>query len=315
MAAVAASVYLSVTPAMPEPPDNSLLNGKDIFYCLAGAFLGGLITHIYYLVGKKSDERSEKKIALAMARIQAQGRANQDRLDELLEQTRRMPKVDQLKFLETRFEEEKHLFASSHGDEAIAKNAIEYTAIANAHAYLSSEFLQLDILDRSGHISIDQIVKAHKKLFPADYAWAGELRKKAVQIAGTFRARGRSVTAGISSITISVTPPEQIIADLEALCESWNSSLGDVRGYSRSDKCRELAHFHHQFELIHPFLDGNGRIGRAILREQASCLFGNVPELKLDKGEYLQAMRLADQRSSEKLVLLIERALNVEEDS
>lgn len=315
MAAISVSVYLSLTPAMPDIPDNSLLNGKDIIYCLAGVFLGGLITHIYYLVGKRSDERSEKRIALAMARIQAQGRANQNRLDELIEQTRRMPKVDQLKFLETRFEEEKYLFASSHGDEAIAKNAIEYTAVANAHAYLSSEFLHLDILDRSGHISINQVVRAHKNLFPADYVWAGKLRKEDVQIAGTFRARGRSVTAGVSSIATSVVPPEQIIADLKALCESWNSSLDKVRGYSRSDKCRELAHFHHEFELIHPFLDGNGRIGRAILREQASCLFGNVPELRFDKREYLQAMRLADQRSSEELVHLIERALNVGEDS
>jgi hypothetical protein len=65
MAAISASVYLSVTPAMPETPDNTLLNSKDIIYCLAGVFLGGLITHIYYLIGKKSDERSEKRVALA----------------------------------------------------------------------------------------------------------------------------------------------------------------------------------------------------------------------------------------------------------
>ena len=55
--------------------------------------------------------------------------------------------------------------------------------------------------------------------------------------------------------------------------------------------------FHHKFEKIHPFMDGNGRVGRMILNYL--LLQDNYPPLIIRKkfrNEYLEAMRVTDKR-------------------
>ena len=53
--------------------------------------------------------------------------------------------------------------------------------------------------------------------------------------------------------------------------------------------------FHHKFEKIHPFMDGNGRTGRMIMNY--ILLKNNLPPTiihKKTRKEYLEAMREAD---------------------
>jgi len=53
--------------------------------------------------------------------------------------------------------------------------------------------------------------------------------------------------------------------------------------------------FHHKFEKIHPFMDGNGRVGRIVLNY--ILLKSNFPPVIIEKKfrkEYLEAMRAAD---------------------
>ena len=53
--------------------------------------------------------------------------------------------------------------------------------------------------------------------------------------------------------------------------------------------------FHHKFEKIHPFMDGNGRVGRILLN--FILLNSNYPPLivhKKKRDTYLQALRVAD---------------------
>ena len=45
----------------------------------------------------------------------------------------------------------------------------------------------------------------------------------------------------------------------------------------------DIANFHYKFEMIHPFQDGNGRIGRFIILKQ--CLEKNIDLIAID-GEY-----------------------------
>ena len=54
--------------------------------------------------------------------------------------------------------------------------------------------------------------------------------------------------------------------------------------------------FHHKFEKIHPFMDGNGRTGRMIMNY--ILLSNKFPPMiihKKTRKEYLQAMRGADE--------------------
>ena len=56
-----------------------------------------------------------------------------------------------------------------------------------------------------------------------------------------------------------------------------------------------LAFFHVRFERVHPFLDGNGRSGRAILAVQFEKVFGTLPKFT-DQPGYREAMRVSAQR-------------------
>lgn len=76
-------------------------------------------------------------------------------------------------------------------------------------------------------------------------------------IAGRFRKEGEFVRVG-SHIAPA---PEHIVRMIEVL-------INDYQNYHDTDIFKNIAYFHLQFEHIHPFCDGNGRIGRVLINLQ-----------------------------------------------
>ena len=70
------------------------------------------------------------------------------------------------------------------------------------------------------------------------------------------------------------TPPEEVESRMKALLEDYNSE--EHKDFER------ILDFHHRFESIHPFQDGNGRVGRLVMFKE--CLAnGHVPFIITDE--------------------------------
>lgn len=81
------------------------------------------------------------------------------------------------------------------------------------------------------------------------------------EIAGRFRKKGEYVRIG----THIAPPPEHIERMIEEVIDDYSSDLNSFF----TDK---TAKFHLDFETLHPFNDGNGRIGRVIINYQLQRL-------------------------------------------
>lgn len=100
--------------------------------------------------------------------------------------------------------------------------------------------------------SVDFIKRLHRTLLE------GSVRKGVATVPGEFRTRQNYIGQGKE---ILYTPP--LAEDVESLMENFILYLNDP-----SDTLRPLvraAIMHAQFETIHPFMDGNGRVGRMLI--------------------------------------------------
>jgi Fic family protein len=69
------------------------------------------------------------------------------------------------------------------------------------------------------------------------------------------------------------TPPEDVATEMKALVASYNMK--------KEKTFEDILDFHYRFERIHPFQDGNGRVGRLILFKE--CLRSNIVPFIIDE--------------------------------
>ena len=118
--------------------------------------------------------------------------------------------------------------------------------------------------------SLDLIKKLHEFCFKGSKSYAGKFRKVEVVIRG---ARGNIIHQGVS-----VKELDKYIKELV----SWHKE--------NSSKFKPLvlaSIIHNQFEHIHPFQDGNGRVGRLLLNY--ILIRNKYPPINIlleDRGEY-----------------------------
>lgn len=102
---------------------------------------------------------------------------------------------------------------------------------------------------------------------------------------------------GTTAATATFLPPdpEQVPALLEGLLADWRDSLGRFVDGSVTEKIAAITKFHHRFVSIHPFLDGNGRIARFLLAQQARELLKTTHRVVIeDRRPYFDALAAAD---------------------
>ncbi len=103
---------------------------------------------------------------------------------------------------------------------------------------------------------------------------------------------------------MKTTEPKNVERDMSKLME-WYNSLRRVT-------INEIIEFHSRFEKIHPFQDGNGRIGRIIMFKE--CLKNNIiPFIILDKDKLFYYRGLNQYQSNKEKGFLIDTCLNAQD--
>ncbi len=94
------------------------------------------------------------------------------------------------------------------------------------------------------------------------------------------------------------SPARYVKADLELMLKWYNSNKKRIHPLAL------VTFFHHKFESIHPFSDGNGRTGRVIMNYILSSF--NHPPMVISnrfRNRYLEAMNIADKAFKTRLTV------------
>ena len=103
---------------------------------------------------------------------------------------------------------------------------------------------------------------------------------------------------------LKTTEPKNVERDMKKLLE-WYESL-------KQKTINEIIEFHSKFEKIHPFQDGNGRVGRIIAFKE--CLKNNiVPFIILDKDKLFYYRGLNQYQTNKEKGYLIDTCLNAQD--
>lgn len=103
---------------------------------------------------------------------------------------------------------------------------------------------------------------------------------------------------------MKTTEPKNVVGDMNKLIK-WYNSLEKIT-------IKEIIEFHSKFEKIHPFQDGNGRVGRIIMFKE--CLKNNiVPFIILDKDKLFYYRGLNQYQNSKEKGYLIDTCLNAQD--
>ncbi len=114
------------------------------------------------------------------------------------------------------------------------------------------------------------------------------LKDKTLDYERGFAGCWKKIPNQISGVDLKLAQPWEVDIKIDELLSQWESS---------QKAFQDIIEFHVKFENIHPFQDGNGRVGRFIMLKQ--CLESDVDLILIDdhySKEYKQALYLAQSK-------------------
>lgn len=183
-----------------------------------------------------------------------------------------------------------HLWLWSLFKKYVIDKKIEVITPSFEHRFasLNKQTRVCPLLDKNGLLSVDSLLVNHRALFQGSMGDAGKLRSNDVYIKSykvSNSSGGTTLVSDEGHIT-NLMPTNDVQLTLSGIIEDWNKKVSKVKTYGDKDKVEFVSRFHLYFEMVHPFLDGNGRIGRALLEEQLSYMFDKTIRFQPDINDY-----------------------------
>lgn len=149
-------------------------------------------------------------------------------------------------------------------------NIRDIEILENAEREITAHTSQSIVFKHSPY-SLDYMMKLHRQLFSELYEWAGELRNVDISKGGTrFCTCGRMAAES-----------EKLFSALAK--ENWLKDL------SKEDFCNKLAEFYCEFNMIHPFREGNGRVQRLLFEHLALSAGYDLDWENVQSDEWIKA--------------------------
>lgn len=150
----------------------------------------------------------------------------------------------------------------------------------------------------SSAIDVSFILFTHRmSCFDMPTRTVGVLRTDEVWLANSEAVRAKHVQ-----------PPRvsEVPSLVEEICSTWREGFYRLATAGVEQKIEAIAQFHSKLLVIHPFLDGNGRVARALLMQQCLDLFGIAKMSLLEQGaSYYRALAAADNGDIDPLVSIV----------
>ena len=115
------------------------------------------------------------------------------------------------------------------------------------------------------------------------FDWHRELKKDSVDEEIHNTGCWKKYENKLRNIDLKLAYPDEVDNLMFNLLMDWNELMNPT--------IEDIARFHYRFELIHPFQDGNGRIGRFIILKQ--CIESDIDLITIDneyEKEYKEAL-------------------------
>ncbi len=141
-----------------------------------------------------------------------------------------------------------------------------------------------DVIETKNSLELfDNVINSLKNPFDKYLLWEWHrlLKKGTVDDEIDNIGKWKKYENRLSKTDLKLCEPQLVESSMFNLIEDWKENKKDIYA---------IANFHQKFELIHPFQDGNGRIGRFIILRH--CIENNIDLIAIDdeyNKEYRQA--------------------------
>lgn len=119
------------------------------------------------------------------------------------------------------------------------------------------------------------------------FDWHRTLKKNSIDDEISNTGCWKKYENRLRGVDIKLALPSEVDSLMFNLIMDWNEN--------NNPTIEDIAKFHYKFEMIHPFQDGNGRIGRFLILKQ--CLESDIDLIAIDNmysNEYKEALYKAE---------------------